>query len=80
MVGETAGCQGTRMYLILCSLVPGSGRSSDCACEVGRRRARGVAPGRGTRRRSRWNHYPGARPLKAETRVRIPLGPPSCFR
>jgi len=28
-----------------------------------------VAPGRGTRRRSWWNHYPWARPLKAETRV-----------
>src|SRR5207302_9371031 len=52
----------------------------DCACaRSGRGRARGVAPGRGTRRRSWWNHYPWARPLKTETRVRIPLGATNLF-
>src|SRR5438093_2976065 len=71
-----AGERG-RELKILCSLFPGSGRSSDRACaRSGRGRARGVAPGRGTRRGSWRNHYPWARPLKTETRVRIPLGPP----
>ena len=39
----------------------------------------GVAPGRGIRRGSSRNHEPWARPLKTETRVRIPLGPPNFF-